>query len=139
MFAALGAGLIAKTVGALGSSVLKPILAHYQNKDTQWGRVLASALTTQAEIEAANADARVRMVQSRMGAFLLFLIVAPPAAYIGSVFLVTLLYDVTGWKLTISALPPGWKELGTNIVMVFIGGRGVVAAAGVAAKTWFKR
>jgi len=139
LLGSLGAGLIGKIIGTLGDTFLKPVLAHYQNKDTQFGKIMVSALEAEATIAVANADAKVRMLQTRMGAFLLFLIVAPPASYIGAVFVVTLLFDFTGYQITISSLPPGWKELGTNIVMVFIGGKGVVAAAGVAAKSWFKR
>jgi hypothetical protein len=139
LLATLGAGFFAKIVGVLGDSFLKPILQHYQNKDTQFGKIMVSALDAQAATNVANADARVRMLGTRWGAFLLVLIVAPPATYMGSVYGVTLLETFTGLRLEVIALPARFEAYAVDIIQVFIGGGSVVAAANVAARQWFKR
>ncbi len=79
------------------------------------------------------------MLKTTAGAFLLILIVGPPAAYMGSVYGVTLLETYTGIRLEVLSLPPRFEKYAVDIIQVFIGGGSVVVAAGTAARQWFRR
>ena len=135
MFTGLIVGAITKVIGSLGTSFLKPILAHYQNKDTQFARMMVAALQNEADM----AHARVGMLKTTVGALLIFLIVGGPAMYTFSIFGVTLLESFTGIKIVVLELPARWEAWGIDVIKVFIGGGSLVTAANVAATKWNRK
>jgi len=135
LLAGLGAGFIAKTVGALGKSFLEPVLVHYRNKDTVWGNAMVAALSAEAQVMAA----RTGVLKTFMGALLIFLIIGGPGLYVFAIFGVTLLESFTGIKVVVIAVPPRWEAWAVDMMTVFIGGGSLVTATNIAAKAWSKR
>jgi len=139
MFAALGGGVLAKLLSTLLGGIVGPIAEHYKNKDTVFGRIMVSALEAEGQARIAGAQSRVAMLGTRWGAFLLVLIIGPPAAYMGSVYGVTLIETFTGVRFEVLSLPARFEQYAVDIIQVFIGGGSVVASAGLVARQWFKK
>lgn len=139
MFAALGAAGLAKLLSTLLGGIVGPIADYYKSRDTQFANIMVASLEAEAQARLAGAQSRVQMLGTRWGAFLLVLIVGPPAAYMGSVYGVTLLETATGIRLEVLSLPARFEQYAVDIIQVFIGGGSLVVAASGVARQWFKK
>ncbi len=156
MIKALIAGGLGAIVRALGDTFVKPVLAHYQNKDTQFGRMMVTALTVEGQAIVSGNKYRVAMMGTTAGAFLILYTTLPPVTYMNAIILDTL-FDGTwapsifGWELFsisfdwgVSKLPAG-GEAGPfyayveKVALAAVGVTGVVGSANIIARRWFNK
>lgn len=130
-------GIFVKILGLGGGSFLKGILGFFEKRmdaDVQKTGIYMTALTSalQAEVAARQvaSSERIALWGSAWYRLLIFLIIAPPAAYIGGVYLVTI-FDL---PYVIKAVPERFESWGFALLMTFMGGGQFVSAVTGAAK-----
>lgn len=136
LFAAL-IGLVVKLLGLGGAGFLKGILDFLAARDSEdtkrqslYMTAVRSALTAEVEARKVASTERVALWGSAWYRLLVFLIIGPPALYIGAVFLVTV-FDL---PYVIKSVPARFEDWGFGLLMTFIGGGSFVAGVVGAAK-----
>lgn len=130
-------GVLVKILGFGGTGFLSGILGFITarnsedtKKQTLYMTALQHAISAEVEARKVASSERVALWGSAWYRLLVFMIIAPPALYIGSVFLVT----IFSLPYTISAVPTRFEDWGFGLLMTFIGGGSFVAATVGAAK-----
>jgi hypothetical protein len=135
-------GILARVLGILGPSVLKPALEHLQAKEVQHttrsGMVVDLMKSAfQAEVDRGNQQSRERI--ALWGDFwykaLVMLIIGPPALYAAAVFA----DSIFRFEFDIDAAPARFEELGFDIMKAFIYGGSFAGGVIGAAKMIFRR
>ena len=135
-------GFIARLLGFLGPTFLKPVLDYYQSKEAQhtarsvvFVDMMKSAL--QAEVERGNQQSRERIALWGDAWYkaLVILIIAPPAIYAAAVFA----DSIFQFPFDIDAAPERFETLGFDIMKAFIYGGSFAGGVIGAAKMIFRK
>lgn len=142
ILASLGAGTIAKLLGLLGSSFLKPVLDYLNSKgdrDVQKTSIFfdtfKSAMQAEVQTREIASKERIALWGDLWYKSLIVLIVAPPAIYSAAVFADSIFI----FPFDIDAAPARFETLGFDIMKTFIYGGSFAGGVIGAAKMFIRR
>jgi len=134
MFASIAIGIITKIISGFGLPALNGWLKHLESKDVQWTKRWVIAAKTQTELEIASMDYRINLLNTKVGAFLVLIIVGPPAVHWCLIWMDTIFLSFGLPLIGIQKAPSEYATLGRDVMLTFIGVKGVSSMTGVVMK-----